>query len=89
MFFFSDNASPSSEDSGSTQAGVESLTKDENDQTSEPNDVSLLFKSNCAVFTLQQDWGHVQRSMYPIYFITIKFTTCRNVTIITFAHRLI
>ena len=56
MFFFSDNASPSSEDSGSTQAGVESLSKDENDQTSEPNDVSLLFKSNCAVSTLQQDW---------------------------------
>jgi hypothetical protein len=56
MFFFSDNASPNAEDSGSAPAGDDSLIKDDNDQTSEPTDVSLLFKSICAVSTLQQDW---------------------------------
>lgn len=45
MFFFSDNASPNAEDSGSAPAGDDSLIKDDNDQTSEPTDVSLLFKS--------------------------------------------
>lgn len=56
MFFFSDNASQHAKDSGSAPAGDDSLIKDDNDQASEPTDVSLLFKSICAVSTFQQDW---------------------------------